>query len=249
MYIEDWTYFEAVYFCVVAFTTVGFGDFVPSSSHSEHGKNHSSEYKIGNWILIVVGLIFMYPALAIAASLYKELISCLIGKCFLQNRKKQVVPQTAIERPSSISPSDHYTLDDQECAASSSFRGSSLSLPSNHGESGCNSLIQLGAVSTVETSIMRSRVSLRDSPQLSDKKSELENLIAIESRLTKEYLEAIENLTKQKRNLMSRNDKLANFFTQSGSPAESGIFLKVNSTFASYPNSPHSFQKQREMTI
>ena len=32
--IEGWLYYEALYFCFVSLTTVGFGDFVPGKDHS-----------------------------------------------------------------------------------------------------------------------------------------------------------------------------------------------------------------------
>ena len=32
---EDWTIIEALYFCVVALTTVGFGDFTPTSAGTQ----------------------------------------------------------------------------------------------------------------------------------------------------------------------------------------------------------------------
>jgi voltage-gated potassium channel len=32
---EDWTYFEALYFCIVTLTTVGYGDFSPTTTTTQ----------------------------------------------------------------------------------------------------------------------------------------------------------------------------------------------------------------------
>jgi voltage-gated potassium channel Kch len=32
---EDWTYFEALYFCIVTLTTVGYGDFSPTTTGTQ----------------------------------------------------------------------------------------------------------------------------------------------------------------------------------------------------------------------
>ena len=58
-HISGWTYFEGIYYCFVSLTTVGFGDFVPTSP-----AKYSGIYRIcsGGWIF--VGLAFI--ALVIA---------------------------------------------------------------------------------------------------------------------------------------------------------------------------------------
>ena len=239
MYLEDWNYFEAVYFCVVAFTTVGFGDFVPSSSHSEHGKNHSTEYKVGNWILIIVGLVFMYPALAIAASLYKELIAHITDRCYFRVcGAQQVAPTPSVDviRSNSLTA---QSLDGIEGEVDNSLKGSTISLRSPRCQSRC-SVIQLGTVSTVETSIMKSRASLRDTPTHIDEKSELDNLLATEARLTKEYVEALAILQKRKLVLTPDKDRLTDPLTHIDSPTESGVFLKVSSSYSNWCNSQQS---------
>ena len=51
--LEDWTYGEAVYYCFVTLTTVGFGDFVPAQTS---GSSLHAFYRICSAAWIIVGL-------------------------------------------------------------------------------------------------------------------------------------------------------------------------------------------------
>ena len=57
--IDGWTYFEALYFVFVTLTTVGFGDFVPTTPN-----NLSGLYRLSVIVWLFVGLAFL--ALVIA---------------------------------------------------------------------------------------------------------------------------------------------------------------------------------------
>jgi len=81
VYLEDWSFFQSVYFSVVAFTTVGFGDFVPSGVHTKRGDNLTPHYKVGNWFIIIIGTVFMYTSLALLASVYKHCLDKFIATC------------------------------------------------------------------------------------------------------------------------------------------------------------------------
>lgn len=75
--IEDWTFFEAVYFLVVACSTVGFGDYVPSKLKTGAGHNIHEGYRVSNWFMIAVGLLLIYVVLNLLANLFKN----VLGKC------------------------------------------------------------------------------------------------------------------------------------------------------------------------
>ncbi|XP_047450728.1 potassium channel subfamily K member 13 [Mugil cephalus] len=55
--MEGWTYFESLYFCFVAFSTVGFGDFV-----SGQRKHHEDiqVYQVANCLLMLLGVCCTY---------------------------------------------------------------------------------------------------------------------------------------------------------------------------------------------
>lgn len=56
---EDWTYGQAVYFCFVSLTTVGFGDFVPARSSATFGTSLLGLYKICAAAWTWLGLAFV----------------------------------------------------------------------------------------------------------------------------------------------------------------------------------------------
>uniref|UniRef100_A0A3B5B6J3 Potassium channel subfamily K member 13-like n=1 Tax=Stegastes partitus TaxID=144197 RepID=A0A3B5B6J3_9TELE len=55
--MEGWTYLESLYFCFVAFSTVGFGDFV--SSQREHHED-TRGYQVANCLLMLLGVCCTY---------------------------------------------------------------------------------------------------------------------------------------------------------------------------------------------
>lgn len=55
--MEGWTYLESLYFCFVAFSTVGFGDFV--SGQREHHED-TLAYQVANCLLMLLGVCCTY---------------------------------------------------------------------------------------------------------------------------------------------------------------------------------------------
>ncbi|XP_035690524.1 potassium channel subfamily K member 2-like [Branchiostoma floridae] len=61
--VEAWTYLEAIYFCVITLTTVGFGDFVPALPTEDMNTAANVVYKISVFLWITVGLAFLAGSL------------------------------------------------------------------------------------------------------------------------------------------------------------------------------------------
>ena len=75
--VEQWTYFEAIYFCFVAFATIGFGDYVVSQNE-EYDNVHL--YRFGNFVFLVIGCCFTYSLFNVISIVIKQVLNWLIKK-------------------------------------------------------------------------------------------------------------------------------------------------------------------------
>ncbi|OWF45696.1 potassium channel subfamily K member 12-like [Mizuhopecten yessoensis] len=124
--VEDWTYFEAIYFCFVTFATIGFGDYVVSQKES-YPNVHL--YRFGNFIFIVIGCCCIYSLFNVASIVIKQLLNWIIKKlnCRCRRRKKSKGRRNAItpghiHRGSKMNKSKAVTV---ECDSDSDGRRNS----------------------------------------------------------------------------------------------------------------------------
>uniref|UniRef100_A0A8C1HT35 Potassium channel, subfamily K, member 12 like n=1 Tax=Cyprinus carpio carpio TaxID=630221 RepID=A0A8C1HT35_CYPCA len=82
--MEDWDYFESLYFCFVAFSTIGFGDVV--SSQREFYKAQEA-YRLGNCLFILMGVCCIYSLFNVISIIIKQTLNWIIGK--LDSRRAQ----------------------------------------------------------------------------------------------------------------------------------------------------------------
>jgi hypothetical protein len=75
--VEDWSYFEAIYFCFVAFATIGFGDYVVSQRANYP---HVDLYRFGNFIFIVMGCCCIYSLFNVTSIVIKQALNWIIKK-------------------------------------------------------------------------------------------------------------------------------------------------------------------------
>ncbi|MBN3310387.1 KCNKD protein, partial [Amia calva] len=74
---EDWGYFESLYFCFVAFSTIGFGDLV--SGQKEHYENQAA-YRLGNCLFILMGVCCIYSLFNVISIVIKQTLNWILKK-------------------------------------------------------------------------------------------------------------------------------------------------------------------------
>uniref|UniRef100_A0A8C3G3L4 Potassium channel domain-containing protein n=1 Tax=Cyclopterus lumpus TaxID=8103 RepID=A0A8C3G3L4_CYCLU len=73
--MEGWTYMESLYFCFVAFSTVGFGDFV--SGQREHHE-HTWAYQVANCLLMLLGVCSTYSLFNTISVIIKQWLNWVL---------------------------------------------------------------------------------------------------------------------------------------------------------------------------
>ncbi|KAM6932169.1 uncharacterized protein PEZ65_007388 [Lycodopsis pacificus] len=74
--MEGWTYMESLYFCFVAFSTVGFGDFV--SGQRERHEN-TWAYQVANCLLMLLGMCCTYSLFNTISVIIKQGLNWMLG--------------------------------------------------------------------------------------------------------------------------------------------------------------------------
>lgn len=75
--IEGWSYFDSLYFCFVAFSTIGFGDLV--SSQNTHYESQGL-YRFGNFVFILMGVCCIYSLFNVISIVIKQSINWILKK-------------------------------------------------------------------------------------------------------------------------------------------------------------------------
>ena len=95
--VEEWTYFEAIYFCFVTFATIGFGDYVVSQKSSY---NNVHLYRLGNFIFIVLGCCCIYSLFNVTSIVIKQVLNWMLRRmncdCTCSLKKPPMTRRNAI---------------------------------------------------------------------------------------------------------------------------------------------------------
>ncbi|XP_027040781.1 potassium channel subfamily K member 1-like [Pocillopora damicornis] len=101
MFLEDWSYFEALYFCFISLTTIGLGDFVPGDDPKWRRSEYRSLYKVCCVFFFITGLTFLLLILELCAKIPDDhpgmLFSC--HKPFLQEDEEDISTSAIKLRP------------------------------------------------------------------------------------------------------------------------------------------------------
>lgn len=129
--MEDWSYFESIYFCFVAFATIGFGDYVVSQQ-SEYDLVHL--YRFGNFCFLVVGCCCIYSLFNVTSIVIKQFLNWLIKKldcrCFYKPkparpaRRNAITPNHFQKQANKMNAPDLTDVDSNYDSESGSRRGS-----------------------------------------------------------------------------------------------------------------------------
>ncbi|XP_075875829.1 potassium channel, subfamily K, member 13 [Nelusetta ayraudi] len=75
--MENWSYVDSLYFCFVAFSTIGFGDLV--SSQRQHYESQEA-YRLGNCLFILMGVCCIYSLFNVISIVIKQTLNWIVGK-------------------------------------------------------------------------------------------------------------------------------------------------------------------------
>ncbi|XP_038864972.1 potassium channel subfamily K member 13a [Salvelinus namaycush] len=76
--VEGWGYLDSLYFCFVAFSTIGFGDMVSSQRVTYDG--NQTAYRLGNFLFILMGVCCIYSLFNVISIVIKQTLNWLLRK-------------------------------------------------------------------------------------------------------------------------------------------------------------------------
>ena len=93
----NWTYFDSVYFCFVAFSTIGFGDYV-SSQKDTYPNTNMFLYRFANFIFLTAGVCCIYSLYNVMSIIIKQFLTFCLKKldCRCCHRRKPRPRRNAI---------------------------------------------------------------------------------------------------------------------------------------------------------
>lgn len=76
---EGWGYLDSLYFCFVAFSTIGFGDMV-SSQRVVYEGHATAAYRFGNFLFILTGVCCIYSLFNVISIVIKQVLNWLLRR-------------------------------------------------------------------------------------------------------------------------------------------------------------------------
>ncbi|KAF3702619.1 Potassium channel subfamily K member 13 Tandem pore domain halothane-inhibited potassium channel 1 [Channa argus] len=76
---EGWSYLDSLYFCFVAFSTIGFGDMV-SSQRVVYEGHATVAYRVGNFFFILTGVCCIYSLFNVISIVIKQVLNWLLRR-------------------------------------------------------------------------------------------------------------------------------------------------------------------------
>uniref|UniRef100_A0A3Q4G328 Potassium channel subfamily K member 13-like n=1 Tax=Neolamprologus brichardi TaxID=32507 RepID=A0A3Q4G328_NEOBR len=85
--MENWSYVDSLYFCFVAFSTIGFGDLV-SSQRQQYDSQEA--YRFGNCLFILMGVCCIYSLFNVISIVIKQTLNWILGKLVCSGKPKRI---------------------------------------------------------------------------------------------------------------------------------------------------------------
>ncbi|KPP75268.1 potassium channel subfamily K member 13-like [Scleropages formosus] len=73
--VEGWSYMDSLYFCFVAFSTIGFGDLVSSQ---QLNYEYQAAYHLGNFLFIFLGVCCIYSLFNVISIVIKQILNWIL---------------------------------------------------------------------------------------------------------------------------------------------------------------------------
>ncbi|KAK6295375.1 potassium channel subfamily K member 13-like [Coregonus clupeaformis] len=79
--VEGWGYLDSLYYCFVAFSTIGFGDMVSSQKFAyDEGNENQTAYRVGNFLFILTGVCCIYSLFNVISIVIKQVLNWLLRR-------------------------------------------------------------------------------------------------------------------------------------------------------------------------
>lgn len=114
--LEGWGYFDALYFCFVSFTTIGFGDYV---SMEKPSYPYALWYQFANFVFLVVGCSCIYSLMNVTSIVIKQGLNYVIENVQCKNRE---IAPPSLRRKSSVSATYYSRRRGTKVVARESFK-------------------------------------------------------------------------------------------------------------------------------
>uniref|UniRef100_A0A8C8EXC1 Potassium channel domain-containing protein n=1 Tax=Oncorhynchus tshawytscha TaxID=74940 RepID=A0A8C8EXC1_ONCTS len=82
--MEDWSYMDSLYFCFVAFSTIGFGDLVSSQRERYEAQD---AYRLGNCVFILMGVCCIYSLFNVISIIIKQTLNWILTRLACPGRR------------------------------------------------------------------------------------------------------------------------------------------------------------------
>uniref|UniRef100_A0A3Q3KIW1 Potassium channel domain-containing protein n=1 Tax=Monopterus albus TaxID=43700 RepID=A0A3Q3KIW1_MONAL len=89
--MENWSYVDSLYFCFVAFSTIGFGDLV-SSQRQQYESQEA--YRLGNCLFILMGVCCIYSLFNVISIVIKQTLNWILGKLVCSGQHQRLKRNT-----------------------------------------------------------------------------------------------------------------------------------------------------------